>query len=75
MENSVGVDIVDVERIRRAMENPRFLAEFFSPEERAASAGVFYHGKAADLCQQDMGQMYMQPLDVAHYLSKAYPKL
>lgn len=49
-------------------------AQGLSPE-RAASAGVFYHGKAADLCQQDMGQMYMQPLDVAHYLSKAYPKL
>ena len=45
------------------------------PPERAAAAGVFYHGKAADLCQQDMGQMHMQPLDVAHYLSKAYPKL
>ena len=45
------------------------------PPVKAAAAGVFYHGKAADLCQAELGQMYMQPADVAHYLSKAYPKL
>ena len=42
--------------------------------ERAAAAGVFYHGKAADLCQEELGQMYMQPTDVARFLAKAYPK-
>ena len=47
MENSVGVDIVDVERIRRAMENPRFLAEFFSPEERAYFAGKYHPEQSA----------------------------
>ena len=50
------------------------LAQSLAPE-KAASAGVYYHGKAADLCQAELGQMYMQPMDVAHYLSKAYPKL
>lgn len=42
---------------------------------RAASAGAYYHGKAADLCARELGQMYMQPSDVARYLSKAYPNL
>ena len=34
MSGSVGVDLVEVDRIRRAMENPRFLREFFTEEER-----------------------------------------
>lgn len=50
------------------------LAQGLAPE-KAAAAGVYYHGKAADLCQAELGQMYMQPMDVAHYLSRAYPKL
>lgn len=35
MKSSVGIDLAEVERIRRAMENPRFLREFFTEEEQA----------------------------------------
>ena len=34
MSGSVGADLVEVDRIRRAMENPRFLREFFTEGER-----------------------------------------
>lgn len=47
MNSSVGVDIVEVERIRQAMENPRFLREFFSQEEREYFAGKFYPEQSA----------------------------
>ena len=29
----IGTDIVEVERIRRAMENPRFVEKVFTPAE------------------------------------------
>lgn len=35
MTGSVGIDLAEVARIRKAMENPRFLEEFFTGEERA----------------------------------------
>lgn len=34
MKMSCGVDIVEVGRIRRSLQNPRFLERCFSPEER-----------------------------------------
>ena len=34
MSGSVGADLVEVDRIRRAMENPRFLRAFFTEGER-----------------------------------------
>ena len=34
-----GVDIVEIERVRRCLENPRFLARCFTADERALLAG------------------------------------
>ena len=35
MNGSVGMDLAEISRIRKAMENPRFLLEFFTENERA----------------------------------------
>lgn len=35
MKNSIGTDLAEVARIRKAMENPRFLVEFFTEAERS----------------------------------------
>ena len=35
MKGSVGMDLAEISRIRKAMENPRFLLEFFTENERA----------------------------------------
>ena len=35
MNGSVGMDLAEISRIRKAMENPRFLLEFFTKNERA----------------------------------------
>ena len=35
MNSSVGMDLAEISRIRKAMENPRFLLEFFTESERA----------------------------------------
>ncbi len=35
----VGIDIVDVRRIMRAMDNPRFVKRILTPRERALGSG------------------------------------
>jgi len=35
MISGIGIDIVDIERVRKAMERPTFLGRFFSEEECA----------------------------------------
>ena len=35
MKNSIGTDLAEVARIRKAMENPRFLAGVFHEAERS----------------------------------------
>ena len=37
---SAGIDLIEVERIKKSMKNPRFLSEVFSEEER-----VFFQGR------------------------------
>jgi holo-[acyl-carrier protein] synthase len=34
MIRGVGIDLVSIERIRKAMENPRFVARILTPKER-----------------------------------------
>lgn len=38
MELRNGVDIIEIDRIAHSMANPRFLAQYFSPEEQAVFA-------------------------------------
>ena len=39
MIKGVGVDSIEIERVGKALENPRFLARVFTPRERAFITG------------------------------------
>ena len=41
----------------------------------AAACGVWLHGRAADLCEQEMTAYCMQPTDVLRYLPAAFKEL
>lgn len=43
----VGIDLVEVARIKNSMENPRFLTRFFGAEERALFKGEHAAERAA----------------------------
>ena len=48
-----------------------FLAQGLAPFE-AACCGVYFHGLAGDLAAESLGRRYMQPTDLATYLSEAF---
>lgn len=39
MITGIGVDIIEIERVERAIENPRFVERIYTPAERAVLAG------------------------------------
>jgi holo-[acyl-carrier protein] synthase len=50
-----GVDLVEIDRIRRSLKNPRFLQRFFGEQERAwlASKGCPAQSVAANFCAKE----------------------
>lgn len=50
MKNSIGTDLAEVARIRKAMENPRFLVEFFTEAERSYILARPYTGAVCCRC-------------------------
>ena len=50
-----GVDLVEVDRIRRSLENPRFLRRFFGERERLwlEAKGCPPHSVAANFCAKE----------------------
>ena len=64
MNGSVGMDLAEISRIRKAMENPRFLLEFFTenerayitarhtPEQSAAGASSMTHADGKSVCHR-----------------------
>lgn len=50
-----GVDLVEVDRIRRSLENPRFLQRFFGERERIwlEAKGCPPHSVAANFCAKE----------------------
>ena len=51
-----------------------FLAQGYSPKD-AAVLGVYIHGKAGDICAQNMGEESMLPSDLPLYFSKVFKGL
>ena len=47
---SVGIDLEEVGRIRRSLENPRFCARVFGAEEAAQLAGRGFPAQSAAAC-------------------------
>lgn len=43
----IGIDLTEVARIKKSMENPRFLSRFFGKEERALFVGAHAAERAA----------------------------